>query len=89
VWYDRRAHKRSFSPGDEVLVLLPILGHPLQARYSGPYVIEDKVNDLNFVVQIPEQWVVPYKCAKSILYIVHPKCLQIRTCDSICQSRRL
>jgi len=33
VWYDRKAHKRSFNLGDKVLVLLPIPGHPLQARY--------------------------------------------------------
>jgi len=55
MWYDRRSHKRSFNPGDKVLILLPIPGHPLQARYSGPYVIEEKVNDLNYVVQTPER----------------------------------
>ena len=38
VWYDRRARHRQFNIGDEVLVLFPITGHPLQARYHGPYV---------------------------------------------------
>ena len=36
-WFDKDAKSKSFSPGDKVLVLLPILGSSLQARYSGPY----------------------------------------------------
>ena len=32
-WYDKDAKNRVFSPGDKVLVLFPIPGHPLQARY--------------------------------------------------------
>jgi len=46
-----------FNLGDKVLVLLPIPGHPLQAvvHYSGPYAIEEKVNDLNYVVQTPKR----------------------------------
>ena len=31
AWYDRKARKRSFQIGDEVLILLPLHGHPLQA----------------------------------------------------------
>jgi len=31
AWYDRKARKRSFQVGDEVLILLPLHGHPLQA----------------------------------------------------------
>ena len=55
VWYDRKAHKCSLNPGDKVLVLLPIPGHPLQARYSGPYIIEEKRNDVNYIAQTPER----------------------------------
>ena len=32
--YDKRAKYRSFEEGDEVLVLLPLQGQPLAARYS-------------------------------------------------------
>jgi len=46
--YVSRAHKRSFNAGNEVLVLLPIPSHPLQAHYSGPYIIEEKVNDVMY-----------------------------------------
>jgi len=59
VWYDRKAKQRSFKPEDQVLMLLPISGHPLQARYHGSYVIESKVNDVDYVVCTPDrckQW---------------------------------
>ena len=38
IWYDRKAKSRCFEPGDRVLVLFPVVGNPLQAKYSGPYV---------------------------------------------------
>ena len=41
--FDRRAVKRQFQPGDEVLVLLPRLGSALTARFSGLFVVESKV----------------------------------------------
>ena len=54
-WYDKKSHKRCFQPGDKVLILLPIPGHTLQARYCGPYIIEEKVNEVDYVVKTPEQ----------------------------------
>lgn len=35
VWYDKKAQKRTFKPGDKVLGLLPIPDHPLRAMYCG------------------------------------------------------
>lgn len=35
VWYDKNARNRNYNPRGEVRVLLPIPGHPLQARYNG------------------------------------------------------
>ena len=52
-WYDKKAGFRTFQPGDQVLVLLPIHGQPLQAHYCGPYTIEQKVNDMDYVVKTP------------------------------------
>ena len=37
--YDRQAKSRVFEVGEKVLVLLTILGDPLKARFSGPYVV--------------------------------------------------
>jgi len=53
--FDKSAVPRSFSEGDKVLVLLPIQGAALQARFSGPYVIEKKLNETNYVVRTPDR----------------------------------
>ena len=55
TWYDKKAKVRNFSPGDKVLVFLPVMGHPLRARYFGPYVIEKKVNDTDYIVLTPDR----------------------------------
>ena len=33
VWYDRKAREVSYKVGDQVLLLLPLVGKPLQAKY--------------------------------------------------------
>ena len=44
-------HKtKIFKPGDKVLVLLPVPQSPLQAKFFGPYTIEKKLSDLNYIV---------------------------------------
>ena len=43
AWYDRRARLRTFQPGDKVLVLLPMPGKPLHAKYRGPYSVEQQL----------------------------------------------
>ena len=53
TWYDRKARTRQFKPGDKVLILLPIHVHPLQAQYSGPFVVERRVNDVDYVIKTP------------------------------------
>ncbi|MCU7801257.1 MAG: reverse transcriptase, partial [gamma proteobacterium symbiont of Lucinoma myriamae] len=53
TWYDRKVRERKFQPGDKVLALLPIPGRPLQARYFGPYTVERKVNDVDYIVNTP------------------------------------
>ena len=52
-WYDKHAKRRSFDVGDEVLILLPIPGDPLQAKYSGPYTIHRKVNEVDYIIDTP------------------------------------
>ena len=55
TWYDKNAKERQFKPGDKVLVLLPIRGNPLQAKFHGPYQVEKKVNELDYVVKTPDR----------------------------------
>ncbi len=51
--YDKHSVDRKFEPGDKVLALLPIPGRPLQARYYGPYTIDKKTSDLNYIINTP------------------------------------
>lgn len=52
-WYDKKARFRSFQAGDKVLVLFPLQGNPFKARYSGPWEIEKKISNVNYVVRTP------------------------------------
>ena len=51
--YDNHVIDRKFKPGDKVLALLPIPGRPLQAGYFGPYTIDKKTSDLNYIINTP------------------------------------
>ena len=51
--YDNHVIDRKFNPGDKVLALLPIPGRPLQARYFGPYTMDKKTSDLNYIINTP------------------------------------
>ena len=45
--YDLQAEHRQFSPGDQVLALLPVQVSPFQATFAGPYTVTKKVSELN------------------------------------------
>ena len=53
--YDQNSLSRTFKPGDKALALLPVPGRPLQARYFGPYIVDKKMSDLNYVLQTPDR----------------------------------
>ncbi|XP_030271930.1 uncharacterized protein LOC115581177 isoform X1 [Sparus aurata] len=53
--HDRRAESREFSPGDQVLALLPLVGSPFQAKFCGPYMVAKKVSDLNYLISTPDR----------------------------------
>ena len=48
--YDVDAVERNFKRGQKVLAPLPVAGNPLNPTFFGPYVIEKKLSDLNYVV---------------------------------------
>ena len=35
------------------MVLFPVVGNPLQAKYSGPYKVVKKISDTNYLVKTP------------------------------------
>ena len=55
VWYDQNTTGQTFDVGDKVLVLLPIAGNPLQAKYHGPYTVKRQVNNVDYVVSIHDR----------------------------------
>ena len=40
---------------DKVLVSLPLKNHALQARYCGPYLVSEKVNNVNYTISTPNR----------------------------------
>lgn len=43
----------SFSPGDKVLLLLLFTGSPFKCKFTGPYIVANKLSPLNCIVYIP------------------------------------
>ena len=73
VWYDRKAKSRCFEPGDRVLVLFPVVGNPLQAKYSGPYKVVKKISDTNYLVKTPGRRKETQMCHINMLKAYHEK----------------
>lgn len=53
--FDRKAVARSFTSGDEVLVLLPVPGSSLSARFFGPYVVKQKMSETDYMLYTPDR----------------------------------
>ncbi len=53
--YDQKAVSRSFQAGDKVLILLPVPGSALQAKFTGTYEIKEKLGDTDYVVNTPDR----------------------------------
>ena len=73
VWYERKAKSRCFEPGDRVLVLFPVVGKPLQAKYSGPYKVVKKISDTNYMVKTPDRRKETQVCHINMLKAYHEK----------------
>ena len=73
VWYDREAKSRCFEPGDRVLVLFPVVGNPLQAKYSGPHKVVKKISDTNYLVKTPDRRKETQVCHINMLKAYHEK----------------
>ena len=49
-WYEKDAMIKKFKSGEKVILLLLIGCYPLQAKYCWPYVVESRLNDLNYIL---------------------------------------
>src|SRR6218665_4000891 len=54
-WYDRNTKPVSYKEGALVLVLLPLIGKPLQAKFFGLYVDEKRIGEIDYVVRSPDR----------------------------------
>ncbi len=71
--YDRRAIARTFQPGDEVLVLLPVPGSSLSARFFGPYVVKKRVSETDYMLYTPDQKRKTCVCHLNMLKAYHTR----------------
>ncbi|CAB4009566.1 Hypothetical predicted protein, partial [Paramuricea clavata] len=71
--YDKNNVTRNFQNGNRVIALLPVPGNPLQPRYFGPYVIEKKENDLNYVIITPNRRRNKQLCHVNMLKAYHER----------------
>ena len=55
TWYDKKAKTRSFKAGNKVLILMPMPGNALQAKYMGPYLVEKRMSELVYAVITPDR----------------------------------
>ena len=55
TWYDKKAQQRTFKVGEKVLVFLPLPRQPLQARFSGPYIVTKRVGNVNYIIHTPDR----------------------------------
>lgn len=53
--FDKKTVDQQFQPGDSVLMLQPTPGAALTARFSGPYVVDRKVSETDYVIRTPER----------------------------------
>jgi hypothetical protein len=67
TWYDKKALERTFDTGDLVLICLPIKGHPLEARYWGPYRVINRVGRVDYVISTPEKRKIQRICHVNML----------------------
>ena len=73
TWYDKRSVARNFSPGDKVLVLLPVPGKPLEAKYHGPYTVLEQLGPVDYIISTPDRRKVKRVCHVNLLKTYHER----------------
>ncbi|XP_026119724.1 uncharacterized protein LOC113098887 [Carassius auratus] len=69
--FDRKTVQRHFKEGDQVLVLLPVFGSALSARFSGPYEVIRKMSDTDYVIGTPDRRKKSRVCHVNMLKAYH------------------
>ena len=53
--YDPQAEWCQFSPGNQVLAQLPIVGLPFRARFTGPHTVLKQISEEKYLIASPER----------------------------------
>ena len=80
--FDRRTEPRHFSPGDQVLALLPIVGSPFQAKFQGPYTVVRQYTEQNYLVATPERRKAHQLCHVNLLKPYYARSSETEQWDS-------
>lgn len=73
IHFDKKSVKRNFQPGDSVLVLLPVKGSEMQAKFDGPYEIESQISETDYVVRTPDRRRKTRVCHVNMLKLYHER----------------
>ena len=71
--FDKRSVARELQPGDQVLVLMPMQGSSLSSRFSGPYEIERKLSETDYVIRTPDRRRKTRVCHVNMLKLYHSR----------------
>ncbi len=71
--FDRKSVQRCFKEGDQVLVLLPVVGSALSAQFSSPYEVLRKLSDTDYVIRIPDRKRKTRVCHVNMLKAYHTR----------------
>ncbi|XDV48358.1 hypothetical protein PO909_017780 [Leuciscus waleckii] len=72
-WFDKKAVERQFNAGDKVLVLLPVPGSALTAKFSGPYDVERKFSETDYIIRTPDHRRKTRLCHVNMLKLLHSR----------------
>ena len=71
--HDQRTVAYLFQSGDKELILLPVPASLLSTRFSGPYVIESKLSDTNYIIQTPDHRRQTTQCHGNVMKLSYPR----------------
>lgn len=71
--FDQKAVAHSFQPGDKVLLLLPVAGSSLSAKFSGPYAVGKKLSETNYMIHTPDRRRRTRVCHVNMMKLYHPR----------------
>jgi len=78
VSYDRCVRLCTFQTGAKVLVLMPMSGKPLHAKYHGPYAVEQQLGSVHYVITTTHRRKTKRVCHVNLLKPYHKRHSQLQ-----------